>query len=97
MFDYLLSLIPKGRSNAIQRKYLINALGVKSVREVSSIVASARNAGLIIASCTDGYYIPENEAELEEFYNWMRGKSLSALKALKATRKRLQNGKKKEV
>lgn len=96
-YSYLLTLIPKGKNNAIKREYLINPMGVKTTREVSAIVASARNAGIIIASCSNGYYIPQNRAELEAFYHWMRGKSLSALKTLKATRKRLQDGEKKEV
>jgi hypothetical protein len=91
-------LLPTGKANAVDSKYLADLAGCKSVRELQSLIAEERAAGAVILStCYDGggYYLPQDDQEVREFIRTLeaRGKNtLLALKSARAYLRRNNNG-----
>lgn len=65
------------------------ALG-ESERETRKHVTNARIAGEIIASDSEGYYIPTEAAEIAAYYRRHRKRAMTTLRGLKAVRKALR-------
>ena len=82
-------LLPLGKENAISTKRLMEALTL-SERELRARVAYERNQGAIICSCNQGYFKPADKEELREFYKGLQKQAISIFKALRSTRKALE-------
>lgn len=81
------TILPKGKKNAISAKELAEKLGFPSVRVLQKNIEKARAEGvLILSSTTGGYYLPENDAEIEEFVATLRSRAIGIFKAIKAAR-----------
>ena len=85
MFEYLLSLIPRGKEKAVSNAALQSLLH-QTRREVSQTIHDARMNGHIICSGIRGYYIPDSDAELIEGYNTLWSMSVGGLASQKAMR-----------
>lgn len=85
-YDKFLWFIPTGKRNAVLRRHLVTAWGVKDVRQVSRLISQMRKDGVIICADESGIYLPANTQEIEDFYYLMHERSLSLLSALKTTR-----------
>ena len=73
----------------IGMKNLARALG-ESERETRKHVTNARIAGEIIASDSEGYFIPTGAAEIAAYYRRHRKRAMTTLKSLKAVRRALR-------
>lgn len=80
-WKFLLDLIPSGERNAVSMHYLASILTVDE-REVRRLIESARRDGLIIATCEEGYFIPETMSELMRYRNTHLKRINSAIRAL---------------
>ena len=87
----IVELLPKGKENAISTANLAKAVGVSNVRELRKLVANERKAGEIIASSNNGYFIPADIKEIEEFVHTLDSKARSIMVALQSARKLLKN------
>ena len=85
----IVSLIPKGKDNAISRAWLIWALDT-SDRQVRKMIAQAREDGYLIINTGKGYYIPDDVADLIRFYRRERKRAISIFVGLKNTRAQLK-------
>ena len=87
MIDYN-SVLPRGKKNAISAKELAEKLGFPSVRVLQKNIEKARADGVLILSSTQGgYYLPENDAEIQEFIDTLRSRAIGIFKAIKAARR----------
>ncbi len=85
----IVDLLPTGKCNAIDSQLLADLLGCKSVRELQSLIAAERAAGVVILStCNDGggYYLPANDQEVREFIRTLESRGKNTLAALKSAR-----------
>lgn len=89
--DRLISAIPFGRENAIDRFALQERMGI-SDRKVRQLIEDARNAGLFIINNSDGrgYYQTTDLDEMERSYRSDRKRALSILRRQKALRRTLK-------
>lgn len=82
-------LLPIGKENAISTEELKQVFGC-SAREIRAIVSKERNEGALICSSTQGgYFKAGSRAELQEFYNTLQSQAISIYKALRHTKKAL--------
>ena len=84
----ILSLIQRGRTNAISMPALANACGI-STRELQSTIQHLINDhGVLIASATGkihhGYFYPEGEAEYKAAVDQLRHRIISLAKRIRA-------------
>lgn len=70
-FKYLEGYIGVGKSNAKSQKALAEDMGI-TPQTVKHDIAEARKAGILIASCTNGYFYAETVEEMREFANMLR-------------------------
>ena len=77
--NYLESILPVGRKNAIHQKDLAAKLGV-SPDAAKYMVRMARQSGVQILSGIDGYWIAETEQEKLLYIRMMRKSAFSRLK-----------------
>lgn len=92
-------LLPTGKTNAIPSQTLAYLTGCKSVRELQELIAAERAAGAVILStCYDGggYYLPETQAEVQEFIRTLESRGKNTLAALRSAREYLQREKQGE-
>ena len=78
----LLNLLPTGKKNGIKNEDLQKILNTDK-RGVSLQIQRARMNGAVICSGNGGYYLPQNDEEIRDFYNDMRARCLSLLTAIK--------------
>lgn len=84
-------LLKPGKENAVTTEALLAMSGIDSARELRLIVARERKAGaVILSSCSGGYYLPGNLAEVEEFIRTEDKKARSIMLALKSARRYLK-------
>lgn len=96
MIDYaeeatrLVSLLGKGRANAISRTELLEEFGGKD-REMRKVIAYARLMGFCINNDQDkkGYYIPETLEELERQYKQTEERGKAIFAQLKSIRRQI--------
>ena len=70
-FAYIESYIGRGKANAKRQKDVAEDMGV-TPEAVKHIITEARKAGVLIASCSRGYYYAETVEEMREFANMLR-------------------------
>ena len=80
--EELLQILPTGKENGIKNDDLQKILGTDK-RGVSLQIQRARMDGAVICSGNNGYFLPADAAEVEEFYNIMHARCISLLSALK--------------
>lgn len=85
----IFELLPIGKKNAISTVQLCTITGL-NVRELRKTVAHEREAGKIILSCNDGYFLPADRTEVQEFVKVLEAKGKSILYVLKSSRKYLR-------
>jgi len=89
MKEYLKSLIPKGRDNAISRSDLCSLMQT-SDRVVRSMIEELRNDGELIISRTNGkgyfYPLPHEISDVEAFEKSMNSRAISCFASSKAAR-----------
>ena len=86
----IVDLLPRGKENAISTAELLQVSGAANVRELRKMVANERKAGEIIASSNNGYFIPADLEEIEEFVHTLDSKARSIMVALQSARKLLK-------
>lgn len=86
----IVDLLPRGKENAISTTALLQVSGAANVRELRKMVANERKAGEIIASSNNGYFIPADLKEIEEFVHTLDSKARSIMVALQSARKLLK-------
>ncbi len=86
----VVSQIPHGRQNAIQRHTLASRVGM-SDRETRACIEAARRDGVFIIAAPDGgYYQATDAEEVERQYRIDRARALSILARLKPMREYLR-------
>lgn len=72
-----------GRAAAIASKPLAQALGFRSVRELQKQIERERAAGAVILSdsCSGGYYLSNDPAELLRFTRTLKARASNIIKA----------------
>ena len=65
-WQWLISVIPVGRAEAVSQTYLAMLFGI-SKRELRKNIEDARKAGNLICSCGQGYFMPETMTEIKEY------------------------------
>ena len=81
--------MPMGRENAVPMRYIAVILNM-SEREVRSIVNEARLAGHMIVGDDNGYYLPETDGELLDYYFRLRSRANTTQSVLDAVLIHLQ-------
>lgn len=93
MTDYT-KILPTGKKNAISSKELTILMGFDNTRMLQADIAKSREAGQVILSCsTGGYYLPGNDAEIEEFIGVLRARAINTFKAIRSARMALEKSK----
>lgn len=86
-------LLRKGKENALPTAVLLDMTGVKNVRRLRELVAEERKNGEVILATregTGGYYLPENQGEVEAFIKTLDKESKSIMTVLKSARRYLK-------
>lgn len=90
--ERLKEVIPIGKANAIHQEELARRLGVNPAG-AKRIVRKARAAGMQIMSSQCGYWITDNDADMQAYFDMMRRQALSRLKTIKPVRNTLNETK----
>ena len=91
MRDYA-TILDKGKENAIKTNVLMDMLGFDSKQNLKREIAQAREDGQIILSCIKGgYYLPKDNAEIEEWINTLTKRAETTLYTLENAKKYLDN------
>ena len=84
-------ILPIGKENAIATEELAKRLGFESARALQVDIAKSRNAGqVILSSTTGGYYLPQNDAEIEEFVEVLRARAINTFRAIQSAKQFLE-------
>lgn len=75
------ALLSKGRKNAIHQSSLAAAIGVSHMA-LKAQIRKERMSGIPILSNAQGYWLAENQSEIDEFKATMRKQALSILALL---------------
>ena len=87
--DIILSALRTGRDNYITTDYLKQITGLPE-RDVRRVIEDLRRHGAVILSDNNGYYLPENAAELESFVRKETKRAKSVFYTLKSARRLLR-------
>ena len=83
-------LLKRGKENAIPTKDLVKMSGSMSVRHLQQRIAQDREEGAIICSGSkQGYWLPKNRKEIEEFCATMDKRAKNIFNATKSARRAL--------
>lgn len=85
----ILLLIPNRKDRAVPMSYVSSLTGIDT-RQLRATILQMRIHGLVIAGDSYGYYIPISEEEIEEYYHLQRGRALTTLRSLQATKSMLE-------
>lgn len=88
-YAFLEDFIPIGRDNAVSGKSLDEAWKCRT-RDRYELIMAARKSGMIICSCMNGYYRPENASEIKQYYEVSRKKAITVFETLMAARNELK-------
>lgn len=87
-------ILPIGKENAIATEELAKRLGFESARALQVDIAKSRNAGqVILSSTTGGYYLPQNDAEIEELVEVLRARAINTFRAIQSAKQYLKQDK----
>ena len=83
----IINYIPKGKANAVGRKYLCSVTNL-SDREVREQISRARRTTVILSCDLGGYYLPtiEESGEVTQFVNRESKRARSIFWSLKGAR-----------
>lgn len=73
-FKYLEAYIGKGKANARRQRDIAGDMGI-TPDTVKHDITEARKAGVLIASCSRGYYYAETVEEMREFVNLLHAQA----------------------
>lgn len=79
---FLIDYIPTGKENAVKCSKLAEVFGCHE-RDITMSINTLRNDGVIICSCSDGYYIPRNDEDIKSFVRQMNHRVAEIQKAVK--------------
>jgi len=77
----LLGIIPTGRENAQKGHEFASLLGWE-LREVTKTIQQLRRAGYLICASRHGYFLPDNDEDIEKFANFLSGRAVETQKTL---------------
>lgn len=87
----IITLLPRGRANAIKSADLARLAGMSNIRQLQAKIARERDAGAVILStCRNGggYYLPaegeEGRSEVSEYVRTLRARALHTLQAVRS-------------
>ena len=84
------SLLRRGKENAISTKDLVKLSGSKSARHLQERISDERAAGAIICSGSgQGYWLPKNRKEIQDFCTTMEKRAKNIFVATKSARRAL--------
>lgn len=86
----LVACIPYGEANAIHMKDLAKLLGMTAAgaKEVVRMTRpEAETGGVIIASSSKGYFIPDGVEELKHYYFYMRKQARTRLETIRTVKR----------
>ncbi len=79
----VLSVIPKGKENAIHQQELAKILGL-NMWQVKKAIQKERRNGAVILSDQNGYWISDDKEEIKAFLVSMRKQAISRFNSTKA-------------
>lgn len=83
-------ILKVGKENAISTKDLVRLSGSKSVRHLQQRIAQERENGAIICSGSgQGYWLPKNRKEIEDFCETMDKRAKNIFNATKSAKRAL--------
>lgn len=96
-YDFLISLIPEGKENAISQAKLCELMGCKDT-ELRAIIQNARIDGIDICSIpgVTGYFFSDDEKEVAECYRMFEHRHKTTGEVLKTIGKHLSDIRKGE-
>lgn len=84
--DYLKT----GKENSISAMHLCEITGIKSKRALQMAIAKERRAGTLILASNQGYFLPMNRNEIEEYVKRAEKQAVHTLAGLKCARQYLR-------
>ena len=87
----IVDILGVGKENAISTQDLVILSGSKSVRHLQQRIAQEREAGAIICSGSgQGYGLPKNRKEIEDFCTTMDSRAKKIMSATRSAKRYLQ-------
>lgn len=86
VFDFLRTNNHIGAANAISASLLASQFG-GNTRFLRHLISYERDAGKIILSGSDGYFLAGDKSEVLRYYHTMRKRALHSFQMIKACRK----------
>lgn len=87
----IVSLLRRGKENAISTKELVRMAECGTVRELQARIAKERGNGAVICSGSGaGYWLPKNRKEIEDFCTTMEKRAKNIFNAVRSARKALE-------
>lgn len=84
------AILPRGAENAVSTADLLELTGIRTARRLRMAVASAREAGSVILSNADGYFLPDDgekgRQEVSAFVALITAKGAATIKAADSAR-----------
>jgi hypothetical protein len=91
MRDYT-AILHKGKENAIKTSVLMTMLGFESEQNLKREIARAREEGqIILSSVKGGYYLPQDNAEIEVWIKTLTKRAKTTLQTLENAKNYLKN------
>ena len=87
----LINIIPKGKKNKVDRKYLILKAGIKNAKTFQEILKELRKKYIVIFD--EGYFLPETKEEYQELINRLNKQICSLNETLRLAHKEMEGGK----
>lgn len=84
-------IMQTGKENYISSAEIMALTGIHTEREVRKLISAERKSGAVILSNENGYFLPGNAEEVEQFIRTNEKKAKSLLKVLKSARDYLKN------
>lgn len=78
----LIDSIPTGKENAVKCAELAKIFNCGE-RDITSSINALRNDGVIVCSCSDGYYRPRDDEDIKSFVRQMQSRAREIQKAVK--------------
>lgn len=87
--EELYNALPTGEDNAIHQVELAEKFDVKPAH-VKEMIRAARRQNIEICSSRNGYFVPENDLERQQFAQFMIKSAKSRFVSVKTTRSKLK-------
>lgn len=87
---YFETLLPRGAENAVSTAALLELTGIRTARRLRMAISDAREAGAVILSSSDGYFLPadgeKGRKEAEAFIATITAKGAATIRASDSAR-----------